>query len=127
MSGVLVGLPANMIKLRKLGVIPVFNMTMLINQIQEQLNELQSRLEAMTFQGTACQGKIRAWANGLQLIVGLDISPELEQKLSLAELRDGIVVACNAALQQARDRLSDEIGRLSGGSLAWRDPTDGRY
>ncbi|MGI6603723.1 MAG: YbaB/EbfC family nucleoid-associated protein [Firmicutes bacterium] len=98
-----------------------------MTQIQEEINDLQKRLETMTFFGTSYQGKIRVWANGLQLIINLDINPELLTTLSPHELNEGIIRACNSALKQARDCLSEEIGRVTGGGLEWPNLTEGRY
>ncbi|MDK2784830.1 MAG: nucleoid-associated protein EbfC [Bacillota bacterium] len=95
----------------------MFNIGMLMEQIQAEIGALQKRLENMTFEGEAGEGKVKAWANGLQMLVALDLSPELIRSLPPAELSETVIAACNAALKQARLELNKEIARLTGGSL----------
>lgn len=95
----------------------MFNLGMLMEQIQTEITALQNRLENTTFEGSAREGRVRAWANGLQMLVALDISPELIRSLPPAELTEAVVAACNAALKQARQELNKEIARLTGGNL----------
>ncbi|HHV57514.1 MAG TPA: YbaB/EbfC family nucleoid-associated protein [Firmicutes bacterium] len=95
----------------------MFNMGMLMEQIQAEITALQNRLENTTFEGAAHAGKVKAWANGLQMLVALDVSPEIIRGLPPAELSEAVVAACNAALKQARLELNKEIARLTGGNL----------
>lgn len=107
----------NKLKKKGLEVKSVFNIGMLMEQIQAEISALQKRLESMTFEGEAYEGKVKAWANGLQMLVALDLSPELISSLPPAMLSEAVVAACNSALKQARLELNKEIARLTGGSF----------
>ena len=84
-----------------------------MEQMQKEFDALQQRLQSTIYEGTARQGKIRARANGLQLLVALEVSPELTKD----HLTDDILKACNAALRQAREALNKELARLTGGNI----------
>lgn len=84
-----------------------------MEQMQKEFDALHQRLQSTTYEGTARQGKIRAWANGLQLLVALEVSPDIAK----ADSTDDILQACNAALRQAREALNQELARLTGGNI----------
>ncbi len=88
-----------------------------MEQIQKELDALQRRLENTTYEGTAQEGRIRAWANGLQLLVALEVDPKIVNSINSEELSSHILKACNAALRQARTALNEELARLTGGNL----------
>ncbi|MGI6129723.1 MAG: YbaB/EbfC family nucleoid-associated protein [bacterium] len=91
----------------------MFNLGGFMEQIQKEFAALQRRLQSATYEGTAQGGKIRAWANGLQLLVALEISPDLGQ----VDITDDILKACNLALRQAREALNEELAQLTGGGI----------
>jgi len=84
-----------------------------MEQMQKEFDALQRRLQSTTYEGAARDGKIRAWANGLQLLVALELSPDLDK----TGLTDDILKACNAALRQAREALNQELAQLTGGGI----------
>ena len=84
-----------------------------MEQLQQELDALQKRLQRTTYEGAARDGQVRAWANGLQLLIALEVSPGLTPAASA----DDIVKACNAALRQARESLNQELARLTGGGI----------
>lgn len=98
----------------------MFNLGAFMEQIQKEIDALKRRLENTTYEGSARQGKIRAWANGLQLLVALEISPDLDKD----NLANDILKACNAALRQAQEALNQELVRLTGGHIDFSSNND---
>lgn len=95
----------------------MFNLGAFMEQVQKELDAMQRRLQSTTYVGTAREGKIRAWANGLQLLVALEVSPEITRTNLSEELTQDVLKACNAALRQARTALNEELARLTGGGV----------
>ncbi len=94
----------------------MFNLGALMEQLQQELDALQKRLQSTTYEGGAARdGQVRAWANGLQLLIALEVSPP--GLTPPAASADDIVKACNAALRQARESLNQELARLTGGGI----------
>ena len=88
-----------------------------MEQVQKEFDTLKKRLQNTTFQGNAQGGRIRALANGLQLLIALDISPDLNP----AYVTEDILAACNQALNQARHSLNRELTALTGGYIDFGD------
>ena len=91
----------------------MFNFGGFMEQMQKEFEAVRRRLQSAIYEGSARGGQIRARANGLGLLVALEIS----QALAGESIAADVLAACNAALQQARKALGKQVGDLTGGNF----------
>jgi len=84
-------------------------------QMQQQLLEIQGRLEKMEVEGSAGGGMVKARMNGKKELLGISISPEAVDPTDLGMLEDLVLAAVRQA-SAAVDAVSrDQLGGLAGG------------
>ncbi|MBE3588569.1 MAG: YbaB/EbfC family nucleoid-associated protein [Thermoanaerobacteraceae bacterium] len=94
------------------------NMNKMMKQVQKMQAEmlrLQEELGNRTVEATAGGGVVRAVANGKQELVSLEIKPEAVDPEDVEMLQDLILTAVNSALNQSREMVAAEMGKLTGG------------
>jgi DNA-binding YbaB/EbfC family protein len=84
-------------------------------QLQEKIVKLQEELGEKTVQTSSGGGMVTVVANGKQEIVSIKIDPEVVDASDLEMLEDLVLAAVNDALYQARQMVSDEMTKLTGG------------
>jgi hypothetical protein len=83
-----------------------------LQEMQKKLQKSEEELKEVVLEGTAGGGVVKAYANGLQEIVGLKIEPDaLADK---AMLEDMVQAAVNQALQKAKKRREAEMAKITG-------------
>ena len=80
--------------------------------MQQRVQEAQARAGQKTAWGEAGGGLVRVQANGKLEIVRVEIDPAIA-KDDVEMLQDLVVAASNAALTNARDLMSAELGPLA--------------
>ena len=84
-------------------------------RMKAELERIQEEAAAKRVDGSAGGGMVTVTADGRGEIVAVKIDPELAQGGDLEMLEDLIVAAVNDALRRARELLTTEMGRLTGG------------
>jgi DNA-binding YbaB/EbfC family protein len=84
-------------------------------QLQEKIVKLQEELGEKTVQTSSGGGMVTVVANGKQEIVSIKIDPEVVDASDLEMLEDLVLAAVNDALHQAKQMVSDEMTKLTGG------------
>jgi len=84
-------------------------------RMKAELERIQEAAAEKRVEGSAGGGMVTVTADGRGEIVTVRIDPEVIQGGDLEMLQDLIVAASNEALRRARDLLTGEMGRLTGG------------
>ena len=84
-------------------------------QLQMQAVKLKEEVENREFTGTAGGGTVKVVAKGSGEIVSVEISQDLIDSGDREMIQDLIVVAANQALKEARETLTKEMEKITGG------------
>ena len=84
-------------------------------QLQERMVKLQEELGEKTIETSSGGGMVTIVANGKQEIVSVKIDPEVVNADDVEMLEDLILAAINDALYQAKQMVSGEMAKLTGG------------
>jgi len=83
--------------------------------IQGQINGMQSELAEKTVETSSGGGMVTVTANGKQEIISINISPEIIDSSDISMLQDLITAAVNAALKSSKDMMQEELSKITGG------------
>ncbi len=83
-------------------------------KIKAEMDRLQAEAAGKTVEGSAGGGMVTVVANGKGEILSVKIDPEAVKE-DIEMLQDLVMAASNDALRKARDLLTQEISRLTGG------------
>ena len=84
-------------------------------EMQERMNDLQKKIEQETVEGTAGGGLVKETINGKHNAKKVFIDQSLLIKEESDVLEDLIVAAINDATKKISEKMSNELGNLSGG------------
>ncbi len=84
-------------------------------QLQEKMAKMQEELGERIVETSAGGGMVTVVANGKQEIVSIKIDPEVVDQEDIEMLEDLILAAVNDALDQAKQMVSEEMTKLTGG------------
>lgn len=84
-------------------------------EMQERVEEMQTKLGAEQAEGSAGGGMVVVMMNGRHEIVGIKIDPEVVVPEDVEMLEDLITAACNDARTKIDEKIQEEMGRLTGG------------
>ena len=84
-------------------------------QLQEKMAKLQGELGEKTIETSAGGGMVTVLANGKQEIMSIKIDPEVVDTDDIEMLEDLVLAAVNDALYQAKQMVSEEMTKLTGG------------
>ena len=84
-------------------------------QMKAEAERIQAEAATKRVEGTAGGGMVTVVCNGRGEVVEVKIDPEVAGPEELEMLQDLVVAATNEALRKARELLSQEMGRLTGG------------
>ena len=84
-------------------------------QLQEKMAKLQDELNEKTIETSAGGGMVTVIATGKQEIASIKIDPEVINQEDVEMLEDLVLAASNAALSQAKQMVSEEMSKLTGG------------
>jgi DNA-binding YbaB/EbfC family protein len=93
----------------------VGNLLKKAQQLQEKMAKMQEELGEKTVETSAGGGMVTVLANGKQEIVSIKIDPEVVDKEDIEMLEDLVLAAVNDALNQAKQMVSEEMTKLTGG------------
>ncbi len=86
-----------------------------VQKMQSDMAKLQEELGERTVESTAGGGAVKVVANGKQELVSIEIKPEAVDPEDVEMLQDLVLTAVNNALNQSRDMVAKEMGKLTGG------------
>ena len=84
-------------------------------QLQEKMAKLQEELAEKTVETSSGGGMVTVLANGKQEIISIKIDPEVVDTDDIEMLEDLVLAAVNDALYQAKQMVSEEMTKLTGG------------
>lgn len=84
-------------------------------RMKAEAERIQAEAATKRVEGTAGGGMVTVVCNGQGEVVAVKIDPEVAGPDELEMLQDLVVAATNEALRKARELLSEEMGRLTGG------------
>lgn len=84
-------------------------------QMQEKMQEMQARLEAMELEGTAGAGLVSITLNGKGDMRAVRIDPKLADPSDMEMLQDLIVAAHAEAKRKIEQLAADEMQKMTGG------------
>ena len=84
-------------------------------EMQERMNDLQKKIEQETVEGSAGGGLVKVTINGKHNAKKVFIDQSLLVKEESDVLEDLIVAAINDATKKISEKMSNELGNLSGG------------
>jgi len=84
-------------------------------QLQLQAAKLKEEIEEKEFTGTAGGGAVKVVAKGSGEIVSVEISQELFESADREMVQDLVLTAANQALKEAREALTKELQKITGG------------
>ena len=83
--------------------------------MQEKMNELQKKVEQELVEGSSGGGMVKVLLNGKHVATKVTIDHSLIIKDEADVLEDLIVAAINDATKKISEKMSNELGSLSGG------------
>lgn len=86
-----------------------------LQRMAQQMQRIQSELEAATVDGSAGGGVVRATVTGKQELVSVTIDPSAVDPDDVEMLQDLVVAAVNDALRASRELAESKMAALTGG------------
>jgi DNA-binding YbaB/EbfC family protein len=84
-------------------------------KLQSRMLQMQEELGERTVTAQAGGGMVEAVANGRQELLQLKIDPEVVSPEDVEMLQDLVKAAVNEALARAKEMVSQEMAKLTGG------------
>jgi DNA-binding YbaB/EbfC family protein len=84
-------------------------------RLKTEVERIQAEAATKTVEGSAGGGMVSATANGKGELLSVKIDPEVVREEDLEMLQDLVTAAANDALRKARDLLTQEMARVTGG------------
>ncbi len=84
-------------------------------RMQQQMEQIQAQLAARTVEATSGGGAVKALAKCDGSIASIKIDPQAINPAEASLLEDLVVTAVNAALEQAKQISSAEMGKATQG------------
>ena len=84
-------------------------------QMQKKIAKIQEEVGEQEFEASTGGGAVTATVDGKQTLLGVDIDPDVLDEDDAEMLQEMIVGAVNQALQQAEDKMNEEIEQVTGG------------
>ncbi|MBN2000881.1 YbaB/EbfC family nucleoid-associated protein [candidate division KSB1 bacterium] len=86
-------------------------------KMQKDLQKAQENLANIKVQGSAGGGMVTVTASAAQEILEIKIDPEVVDPEDVEMLEDLVLAAINQALENARSKSDEEMGKVTGGML----------
>jgi hypothetical protein len=84
-------------------------------QMQAKMAVAQARLQEETAEASSGGGMVTVVANGKGELLSLKIKKDVVDPADVDMLEDLVLAAANEALRKTRDRMSEEMNKLTGG------------
>lgn len=97
------------------GIPNVGNLMKQAQKFQEKMAKLQEELGEKTIEASAGGGMVTVLVNGRQELLSIKIDPEVIDPEDVEMLQDLILAAINDGLTRAKNMVSEEMSKLTGG------------
>ena len=87
-------------------------------KLQGEIEKAQVELAEMRVTGSSGGGMVEVTANCQQQILNIKIEPEIKDSDDLEMLEDLVAAAVNHALQNAKEKASEHMSKVSGGLMS---------
>ena len=84
-------------------------------QMQVKMSTLQKELETKEFKASSGGGMVEATVNGKQELLSVKIDKECVDPNDVEILEELVKTACNQALKESSDTVSNAMSKLTGG------------
>lgn len=84
-------------------------------EVQEKIAKVQDELGNVTVEASSGGGMVKVTANGRGEILSISIEPEVVNPEEVQILEELILAAVNEAARKAKDALTAEMTKLTGG------------
>ena len=91
------------------------NLQRMAEQMQQDMQRIQTELETLTTDGSAGGGVVKAVVTGKQELVSVTIDPSAVDPSDVDMLQDLIVAAVNDALRSSRSAAEEKMAAVTGG------------
>jgi len=91
------------------------NMAKMAQQMQAEMARVQAELDAMTVEGTAGGGEVKATVTGHGQLVSVAISKDVVDPDDVEMLQDLVTAAVNDALNRVKQVAEEKMARVTGG------------
>ncbi len=91
------------------------NLQRMAQQMQQEMQRIQTELESATVDGSAGGGVVKATVTGKQELVSVTIDPSAVDASDVEMLQDLIVAAVNDALRGSRELAEQKMSAVTGG------------
>jgi DNA-binding YbaB/EbfC family protein len=91
------------------------NLLKQVQDMQEKLATLQEKMGENSVEASAGGGMVTVMANGKQEILSVKIDRSVVDSEDIEMLEDLVAAAANEALRKAREMVTEEMGKLTGG------------
>jgi hypothetical protein len=91
------------------------NLAKMAQQMQAEMARVQDELGALTLEGTAGGGAVKAVVTGHQELLSVAIDPGVVDAADVEMLQDLVVAAVNEALRGARETAERKMAAVTGG------------
>ena len=86
-------------------------------KMQREMEKAQENLANIQVEGSAGGGMVTVTATAAQQIMGVKIDPEVVDPEEVDMLEDLVLAAVNQALENAKKRSEEEMGKITGGMM----------
>ena len=86
-------------------------------KMQREMREVKDDLKKRTVLGESGGGMVKAYINGQQEILKVEIDPQVVDPEDVGMLEDLILVAVKEGLKKAKDLSDEEMSRVTGGQF----------
>ncbi len=84
-------------------------------EVQAKLAQIQEDLARKTVEASAGGGMVRVMVNGQFVLSSIKVDPAVVNPLERVMLEDLILAAVNEGLRRAREMVSEEMSKVTGG------------
>lgn len=85
-----------------------------LSKMQSEMSAFQDRMKDIKVNGSAGGDLVRVEVNGLMQVTSLKLAPECVDPRDVPMLEELIVLAVNDAMLKAKDRVKDEMAKMTG-------------
>ena len=86
-------------------------------KMQREMKTVKDELKKRTVLGEAGGGMVKAYVNGQQELLKIEIDPQVVDADDVGMLEDLILVAMREGLTKAKEMSEEEMSRVTGGQL----------
>lgn len=84
-------------------------------KVQDEIIRMQAELQEREFEAAAGGGAVAVKVNGKQVVLDIQIKPEVVDPEDIEMLQDLIMAAVNEAIKLSQETVSNEMAKITGG------------